>query len=377
VVRAHGGELLARGSLSSVQRRAIAAIEDCRTAALGGHVEACDRCGASRAVYHSCRNRHCPKCQALAKERWVEARCAQLLPVAYFHVVFTLPHELNDIARAHPRVLLGLLFRCAWATLCELGRDPRHLGGDLGATAVLHTWSQTLAHHIHLHCLVTAGAAADGGARWIPARHGFLFPVRALSRVFRGRFLAELDDACNVGRLPPQVMTRRLRRELRRHEWVVYCKAPFAGPDHLVRYLGRYTHRIAISNDRIVSLEEGVVGFTWRDRAHGDRQRLMRLPALELLRRYLLHVLPDGFQRIRHYGLHANRKDAAVLERCRAVLGAVPAEPRAAETPHEAVLRLMGIDLELCPACGEGRLHVVQHLAPSRLASRLPPHDTS
>ena len=377
MVRAYGGELVTRGHLSSVQRRALAAIEDCRTPALGGHVEACDHCGMSRAVYHSCRNRHCPKCQALAKERWVEARCARLLPVPYFHVVFTLPHELNDLARAHPRVVLGLLFRCAWATLREFGRDPRHLGGELGATAVLHTWSQTLAHHVHLHWLVTAGAAADEGARWIPSRRGFLFPVRALSRVFRGKFLAELDHACKAGRLPAEALTHRLRRDLRRHEWVVYCKPPFAGPEHLVRYLGRYTHRIAISNDRIVTLAEGIVGFTWRDRAHGDRKRVMRLPAVEFLRRYLVHVLPDGFQRIRHYGLHANRHDATTLQRCRALLGATPAAPIAAETPQEAMLRLVGIDIQRCPACGEGRLHVTQKLMPSRAAPCPPTHDTS
>ena len=376
-MRAHGGELVERMRLSSVQRRAMTAIEDCRTPALGGHVEACDHCGVSRAVYHSCRNRHCPKCQALAKERWVEARCAQLLPVPYFHVVFTLPHELNDLARGHQRVVLGLLFRCAWATLREFAGDPRHLGGELGATAVLHTWSQTLVHHVHLHCLVTAGAAADGGARWIPARHGFLFPVRALSRVFRGKFLAELDDDSKAGRLPSGAVTGRLRRALRRHDWVVYCKPPFAGPDHLVRYLGRYTHRIAISNNRLVSFEQGVVGFTWRDRAHGDRQHVMHLPAVEFLRRYVTHVLPDGFQRIRHYGLHANRKDAAALERCRALFGPAPPAPSPPETVPDMVLRLTGVDVLRCPACGERSLKVIQHLPPSRARPAPRPHDTS
>ena len=377
IVRAHGDALATRVHLSSVQRRAIGAIAACRTSALGGHVEACDHCGASRSVHHSCRNRHCPKCQALAKERWVEARCARLLPVPYFHVVFTLPHELNDLARRHPRVVLGLLFRCAWASLCEFGEDPRHLGGELGATAVLHTWSQTLVHHVHLHCLVTAGAAADGGARWIPARRGFLFPVRALSRVFRGKFLAELDHATKTERLPADALTPRLRRDLRRHEWVVFCKPPFAGPEHLVRYLGRYTHRIAISNDRIVSLDDGIVGFTWRDRARGDGKRVMRLPAIEFLRRYLVHVLPDGFQRIRHYGLHANRKDATALERCRALLGAVPPAPIKAESAQAAVLRLTGIDIQRCPACGDGRLYVIRQLMPLRPGSPPPIHDTS
>ena len=343
----------------------MAAIEDCRTPALGGHVETCDHCGASRSVYHSCRNRHCPKCQVLAKERWVEARCARLLPVPYFHVVFTLPHELNELARTHSRLLLDLLFRSAWATLRELAEDPRHLGAELGVTSVLHTWSQTLAHHVHLHCLVTAGGLDPGGERWVAARHGFLFPVRALSRVFRGKVLAGLWQARERGELAEHELPHCLRRRLTRHDWVVYCKPPFAGPEHLVKYLGRYTHRIAISNDRILALEDGVVRFTWRDRARGDRQRVMELPAGELLRRFLLHVLPSGFQRIRHHGLHANRRDASRLARCRALLGVTPPPLPPAEPPADAVLRLTGLDVALCPACGVGRLHVTTRLRPA------------
>lgn len=377
VVRQHGAELLQEQSLSSVQRRALAAIEDCRTAALGGHVETCDHCGASRTVYHSCRNRHCPKCQVLAKERWVEARCARLLPVEYFHVVFTLPHELNELARGHPRLLLDLLFHSAWATLQELAEDPRHLGAELGVTAVLHTWSQTLAHHVHLHCLVTAGGLATAGDRWVNLRHGFLFPVRALSRVFRGKVLAALWQAREEGHLAAHELSHRLRRRLTRHDWVVYCKPPFSGPEHLVKYLGRYTHRIAISNDRILALDDGAVTFSWCDRTQGDRQRVMTLDAVEFLRRFVLHVLPNGFQRIRHYGLHANRCDAVRLARCRAFLGARPPAPVATETTAEAVLRLTSFDLLRCPACGEGRFQVTLRLQPSPVSLTPPTFDTS
>lgn len=377
VVRQHGAELLQRQPLTPVQRRALRAIEQCRTTALGGHVETCDRCGASRTVYHSCRNRHCPKCQVLAKERWVEARCARLLPVEYFHVVFTMPHELNDVARIHPRLLLDALFRSAWSTLRELAEDPRHLGAELGVTAVLHTWSQTLAHHVHLHCLVTAGGLAPAGDRWVAARHGFLFPVRVLSRVFRGKVLAALWHARGQGKLAADELPHRLRRRLTRHDWVVYCKPPFAGPEHLVNYLGRYTHRIAISNDRILGFKDGVVSFSWRDRLRGDRHRVLELPAVEFLRRFVLHVLPTGLQRIRHYGLHANRRDPARLDRSRALLGARPPAPLPAESTTEAVLRLTGLDISLCPSCGVGRLHVTTRLKAAPGGGRLQLFDTS
>lgn len=377
VVRRHGSDLAGRQPLSSPQRRVLAAIASCRTAALGGQVETCDHCGASRTVYRSCRNRHCPKCQVLAKERWVEARCARLLPVEYFHVVFTLPHELNEVARTHARLLLNVLFRSASATLQELAEDPRHLGAELGITAVLHTWSQTLAHHVHLHCLVTAGGLAPAGDRWVSARHGFLFPVRVLSRVFRGKVLAALWQAMEEGEIAAHELPHRLRRRLTRHDWVVYCKPPFAGPEHLVKYLGRYTHRIAISNERILALDDGAVTFAWRDRTQGDRQRTMTLPAVEFLRRFLLHVLPDGFQRIRHYGLHANRRAAARLERCREVLSAPPPPPIRRETTAEAALRLTGVDFQRCPACGERRLRVTLRLLASPVGAGAAAFDTS
>jgi len=358
VVRVAGDAFRQAHRLSHAQRRALRAIECCRTAALGGHIETCDQCGAARAVYHSCRNRHCPKCQVLAKERWLTARCAELLPIPYFHVVFTLPHALNPVAQRFPRVIYGLLFGAAAATLQTFGRDRRHLGGELGLTAVLHTWGQTLNLHVHLHCVVTGGALAPDGARWIPAKPGFLFPVKALSKVFRGKFLAGLAVAIQQGRLPAAAVSRSRRARLRRHPWVVYAKHPFGGPAQVLAYLGRYTHRIALSNDRLVSVDDGVVRFRYRDYADGSRTKILRLSADEFLRRFCLHVLPKGFMRIRHFGLLANRSRGAKLTRARALLGAdpPPAAPATASTA-EAIEHLTGIDITHCPVCGKGPMH--------------------
>ena len=378
VVVEHRAELERRHGLTSTQHRALSAIAACRTPALGGHVERCRACGASRVVYRSCRSRRCPKCQTLAKERWVQERCADLLPVPYFHVVFTLPHQLNGLLRRHARLLLGALFRCASQTLREFAHDPRHLGAELGVSAVLHTWSQTLSHHVHLHCLVTAGGLALDGSRWIHSRNGFLFPVRALSRVFRGKYLAALDEASRRGEIPAGALRGALRRQLRRRDWVVYCKPPFAGPEHLLAYLGRYTHRIAISNDRLVRFSDGNVAFSWRDRARGDVRRTMTLPAVEFLRRFVTHVLPDGFQRIRHYGLHANRRRRAERARCLALLPVAasrPSHPAAApvrERTAETVLRVTGLDISRCPSCGERAMRCERRLAPTR-SQRGPP----
>jgi len=365
IVRAHGEALRGSRPLAAVQRRALRAIGSCRTSALGGHLERCDRCGATRAVYHSCRNRHCPRCQALARTRWVEARRAELLPVPYFHVVFTLPHALNPLAQARPRLVYALLFRCAAGTLQSFARDPRHLGGQLGFTAILHTWGQNLGQHVHLHCVVTGGGLAGDGARWIPARRGFLFPVRALSKVFRGKYLAALREASACGQLPPDLSGRELLRRLGGTPWVVYAKPPFGGPEQVLAYLGRYTHRIAIGNERLLALCDGHVHFRWRDYADRHRAKVMALPAEEFLRRFLLHVVPAGFQRIRHFGLLANRRRPRALARCRALLGApAPAPPPPRETAVEILRRLTGRDLLQCPVCGEGTLRPLAHLAP-------------
>src|SRR6266581_2716986 len=388
IFRAHGAVDRHAHGLSRAQRRAMQALETCRTAALGGHRETCDTCGAERLAYNSCRNRHCPKCQTLAKERWLAARRAELLPVEYFHVVFTLPHALNALAQGNPRVIYTLLFRAVAATLTTFGRDPRHLGGDLGGTAILHTWGQNLSQHLHLHCVVTGGALTQDGARWIAAPPGFLFPVRALAKVFRGKYLQALHRAFTTGKLrfagslaslaEPEAFATWLR-ELRQHDWIVYAKRPFAGPTPLLEYLGRYTHRVAISNERLVGHTEGVVRFRWRDYADGDRMKIMTLTAEEFIRRFLLHVVPDGFVRIRHFGFLANRTRRAKLARCRALLAPPPAPATSAiESVAALMRRLTGIDIERCPVCQQGQLHCTEILAPTSPLTRcIPVVDTS
>jgi len=377
IVRAHGAAYQRAHPLCRAQRRALRAIAACRTAVLGGHRARCTACGAERISYNSCRNRHCPKCQRLATERWLAARRAEVLPIPYFHVVFTLPHALNPLAQSHPRLLYRLLFHAAASTLTRFGRDPRHLGGDLGVTAVLHTWGQTLTQHLHVHCVVTGGALAPDGARWIPARPGFLFPVRALAKLFRGRYLASLQRAFDRGDLhltgglaplgEPAAFTTWLA-ELRQQPWVVYCKPPFAGPEHVLAYLGRYTHRVALSNDRLLAITDRRVHFRWRDYADGDRVKVMALAVDEFLRRFLLHVVPDGFVRIRHFGLLANRRRAAALTQCRALL-AHPAPPSVpSESTRDLMLRVTGIDIERCPSCQQGVLRQVEVLLPAPLA---------
>jgi Putative transposase/Transposase zinc-binding domain len=388
IFRAHGAAYRHAHALARAPRRAMQAIETCRTAALGGHRETCDTCGADRIAYNSCRNRHCPKCQTLAKERWLAARRAELLPVEYFHVVFTLPHALNALAQGNPRVLYTLLFHAVAATLTAFGRDPRHLGGDVGGTAILHTWGQNLSQHLHLHCVVAGGALAQDGARWIAAPPGFLFPVRALARVFRGKYLQALHHAFITGQLvfagslaalaDPEAFAIWLR-DLRRHDWVVYAKRPVAGPTQVLEYLGRYTHRVAISNERLVSHTDGVVRFRWRDYADGDRVKIMTLAAEEFIRRFLLHVVPDGFVRIRHFGFLANRTRRTKLAQCRALLTPPPAPAASAiESVAALMRRLTGIDIERCPRCSQGRLHVTEILAPAFPPPRcVPVVDTS
>jgi len=385
LVRTHGVAYRQAHRLTRGQHRALRAIAACRTAALGGHTEGCEACGAIRIAYNSCRNRHCPKCQSLAKERWLTARRAELLPIAYFHVVFTLPHALNALAQGNPRVIYRLLFQAATATLATFGDDPRHLGGELGVIAILHTWGQTLGQHLHLHCVVTGGALARDGSRWIAGKPGFLFPVLALAQVFRGKYLdglrrafdrGELRFAGSVARLAEPTAFGQFLATLRAPDWVVYAKPPFGGPAQVLEYLGRYTHRVAISNDRLISVDAGQVRFRWKDYAAGNRIKTMALPAEEFLRRFLLHVLPAGFVRIRHFGLLANRGHAAKLARCRALLAAVPPEaPAAAEPVAALMLRLTGLDITRCPVCHAGRLRVVAVFGPGQIPA--PALDTS
>jgi hypothetical protein len=374
IVRAHGEAYRRTHAVSAAQAVALRAIARCRTAALGGHVEACGACGARQVAYNSCRNRNCPKCQAGERAKWLAAQQAALLPVEYFHIVFTLPHALNALVRVNPRRLYALLFRAAAATLQCFARDPRHLGAELGITAVLHTWGQNLSQHVHLHCVVTGGGLAPDGMRWVSARPGFLFPVRALSQVFRGKFLAGLcrlrrhnalrfagDSAPLAGEHPWNLWLR----ELATTDWVVYAKPPFGGPERVLNYLSRYTHRVAIANHRLVSIEGGVVRFLWRDYAHHGQRKVMALPATEFLRRFLLHVVPSRFMRIRHFGLLANRHRAAKLERCRLLLaptpeGEVPGSHSASPSGEPSA---SAAEPRPCPVCG-APLRIVEMLAP-------------
>lgn len=374
IVRAHGAAFRAAHRLCSVQHRALTAIERCRTAALGGELRECDACGERRYVYHSCRNRHCPKCQTRAKELWLARRRAELLPVPYFHLVFTLPHELNALAQGNPRSLYSMLFAAASETLTELGANRRWLGGQIAATLVLHTWGQTLTQHLHVHALVAAGALSGDGA-WIPARRGFLFPVKALSVVFRAKFLCALATELEAERLTLSGATAAMAEPraqraflalLRAKAWVVYAKRPFGGPEHVLEYLGRYTHRVAISNERLLRLDAGAVHFRYKDYAHGNRRRVLRLEPLEFLHRFALHVLPRGFNRIRHYGLIANRNKHDLLALARAALDAPQCAPEqvVAEPVSAFWQRVTGIDIARCPHCNRGILRVVAAISP-------------
>ena len=355
--------------------KVMRAIEACRTESLGGHVERCDACGFERHAYNSCRNRHCPKCQGLAKAAWLEARKADLLDVGYFHVVFTLPHALNPIGLRNKKIVYDLLFRAAADTLQTFAANPRNgLGGKLGFTTVLHTWDQQLRHHLHLHCLVPAGALAPDRSHWVHARNGFLFPVRALSKVFRGKFITSLLQAFADGRLlfpgtaaslgTPAAFDQLIRR-LWKKSWVVYAKKPFAGPSTVLDYLGRYTHRVAIANHRITRIHDGSVSFTYRDRTDRNQKKTLTLPAPEFIRRLLLHVLPKGYVRIRHFGFLASRAKGKDLPRCRELLGMLPRTPTTAARPtRQALLDLLGLDFTTCPHCRRGTLHHVAELPP-------------
>ena len=374
IVRAGGDAYRASHRLSVQQDRVLRAITNCRTAALGGHTAQCDHCGTLTISYRSCRNRHCPKCQTLAKQRWLERQCADLLDIDYWHLVFTLPHALNPLAQRNPGVIYRLLFRAASQTLLEFGRNPRWLGGEIGITMVLHTWGQKLDQHIHVHCVVTGGALSSDGERWIAAPPGFLFPVRALSAVFRGKYLDALVQAYHGDELHFDGTTAPLREpdafwlflaQLRAHDWVVYAKPPFAGAAQVLAYLGRYTHRVAIANHRLVSFDNGEVRFRWRDYAHGNKMKIMTLSTEEFLRRFLLHTLPSGFVKIRHYGLLGNRCRHAKLPRCRALLDQPEPEPAEPESVDDMMLRVTGIDIQRCPACQQGRLRVITVLAPT------------
>jgi len=372
-------------ALSSGQRRVMRAIETCRTAALGGHVEQCDGCGYQRISFNSCRNRHCPKCQSLVRAQWLQDRKAELLPVEYFHLVFTMPQELAAIAHQNRAVVYDILFRATAETLRTIAADSRHLGAQIGFIAILHTWGQNLMHHPHLHCVVPGGGLSPDGQRWIACRPGFFLPVRVLSRLFRRLFLELLRQAFERQELhffntlatleDPGAFARYLV-PVAQAEWVVYAKPPFGGPEHVLEYLGRYTHRVAIANSRLLKFADGAVTFKWKD-YHESRNKVMALDAQEFIRRFLLHVLPSGFQRIRHYGLLANCHCQAKLERCRELLQApaleIPAIPEELTDYRDRYERLTGVSLRDCPHCEHGQMVCIETLLPAKLARAPPP----
>jgi hypothetical protein len=358
------------------QLKVFRAIQNCRTAALGGHLDLCSRCGHQAISYNSCRNRHCPKCQTQARQRWLAAREQEVLPTAYFHVVFSVPHELNVLALENPRCFYDLLFATASATLLEVAANPKRLGAKTGVIAILHTWGQNLLLHPHIHCVVPAGGLAPDHSRWVSAKNHFFLPIPVLRKVFRGKFVAGLKRLRQHGKLcrsgPARIFSdpkqwSNLLRRLHLRRWVVYAKAPFGGPMQVLRYLGRYTHRVAISNHRLSAFDGEQVSFQWKDYAHGSAPKLMTLAATEFLRRFFLHVLPKGFVRIRHFGFLANRFRTQALAQCRRLLAASP--PVATANREQTASWL-------CPHCG-ARMEVRQSFTAAELLRRCPALDSS
>jgi len=367
IFRIYGNDYLKNNALPYAHKKVMHHIAVCRTAKLGGHVEQCDSCGYQRNAYNSCRDRHCPKCQRLVKEKWLNDRKAELLPCGYFHLVFTLPHELNAIILCNKTVTLAILFAAVSGTLQTFAKDPQwRLEGQLGFISVLHTWSQTLMDHFHLHCLVPAGALSFDKTRWVPARESFLFRVESLAKEFRKRYLQKLEKAFADGKLifPGNTQIYGCRRKFKkliqslfRTTWIVYAKRPFAGPEQVLEYLGRYTHRVAISNNRIVSITNDKVTFTYKDRKNNDELKNMTLGAGEFIRRFLLHVLPNGFMKIRYFGFLANTNKKKCVPLLRKLIDPSAQLPdKISETVQEMMLRLTGEDITCCPQCQKGRM---------------------
>ncbi len=366
-------------SMSSMQRRVMTAIEVCRTAALGGHLERCEECAHERNCFNSCRDRHCPKCQSLARAQWIEDRQAELLEVPYFHVVFTIPDQVAAIALQNKKVVYGILFSAVAETLKTIAADPKHLGAEIGFFAVLHTWGQNLQFHPHLHCVVPGGGLSPAGQKWVGCRPDFFLPVKVLSRLFRRLFLEALQKAFEANQLQFFGILESLRQPgafvqhlapAKAVEWVVYAKRPFAGPQQVLDYVGRYTHRVAISNHRLLDIANDQVRFEWKDYRQGGAVKVMTLSAEEFIRRFLLHVLPEGFQRIRYYGFLGNRYRQEKLDRCRRLLGmpAASQQPTPTSTDEHYLDRyeeLTGTSLRQCPQCQSGRMVRVQILRPT------------
>ena len=379
IIRAAGDAFIERNRhwLGWKHVKVLLAIVRCRTAALGGHLDECTRCGHRAISFNSCRNRHCPKCQTAARDRWIAARQRELLPTRYLHVVFTLPSRLAPLVLQNKKVIYDLLFRTSAETLLEVARHPKHLGAEIGFFSVLHTWTQQLNLHPHVHCVVPAGGLSLDHTRWVRSRDKYFLPKQVLRELFRGKFVAALKEAFQNGQLnfhgnlkllaEPKTFAAWLR-PLHRHDWVVYLKPPFGGPEYVLQYLGRYTHRVAISNHRLVSFADGQVTFRWRDSADHNKQKLRPLPVNEFLSRFLLHILPQGFVRIRHFGFLANRRRKTLLPLCFQLLGSTPqpeVEQHASSTEDTP-------DLYRCPKCG-GPMKVIERLTAAEIRLRSPP----
>jgi hypothetical protein len=375
IIRSAGSRFIDRHRqhLSWPQLKVLRAIRDCRTAALGGHLDRCSRCGRQAISYNSCRNRHCPKCQTNKRDQWLANRMQDLLPVPYFHLVFTLPHDLSGLVLQNKKLLYDLLFRASAETLLEVAADPAHLGARIGFLSVLHTWGQNLMHHPHIHCVIPAGGVSSDHSRWVHPRPGFFLPVRVLSKVFRGKFHAglkhlfrrqKLQFHCSLESLAQPKVFAKFLRQLFRQDWIVYAKRPFGGPEHVLHYLARYTHRVAISNHRLLAFENDRVTFRWKDYTHGNKKRKMTLSTDEFLRRFLLHILPRGFTRIRHFGILANRSRPEFVPLCRQLL----ADVCGSRSPTPAASKPTPTNWA-CPSCG-GPMMIVERLTSQQIRFR-------
>jgi hypothetical protein len=374
IIRAAGNSFIERNRnhLTWPQLKVLRAIRDCRTATFGGHLDQCSRCGRQAISYNSCRNRHCPKCQTNKRDQWLVKQTQDLLPLPFFHVVFTLPHELSALVLQNKKLLYNLLLRSSAETLVQIAADSKHLGAQIGFLSVLHTWGQNLMHHPHVHCVIPAGGLAVDGSRWIHTRPGYFLPIRVLSKVFRGKFTKALKNLSCRNKLqlhgPLKVLAEtrmfaKFLRQLFRQDWIVYAKPPFGGPDHVLHYLARYTHRVAISNHRLLAFENDRVTFRWKDYAHGNKKRKMTVSADEFLRRFLLHLLPRGFMRIRHFGILANRCRTPLIARCRQLLAEAP-RPQSSVAASAAQSAVWA-----CPVCG-GAMTIVERLSVEQIRLR-------
>lgn len=377
IFRTHGEQYRINHKLPLNQLRTMIAIEACRTAELGGHVEQCDECGHLRISYNSCRNRHCPKCLSLKKEQWLEDRKADLLPVGYFHVVFTIPEELEPIALRNQNIVYNILFKAVSETLLELSNDKKHLGAQIGFISVLHTWGQNLMNHTHIHCIVPAGGLASDSTKWVNSRNtkknNFFIHVKVLSDLYKKKFLAYLKDAYYNSKIKFTGEVEHLREshifscfisKLYEKYWNVYCKPPFKNAEHVLEYLGRYTHKVAISNNRLVKLQDNKVTFKWRDYKDNNKEKLMTINAEEFIRRFLMHVLPHRFVKIRHYGILSNKNRSTKLKKCKLILKVSVQKEELKLTFSELLLKLTGIDITVCPCCNKGKMIYKDKLVP-------------